>query len=888
MTSNRLSIQCFFNSLSVDMVGETQSHKVGDVELVCASFMVTEGTLLLPLTYHSENARHRYRGDIHLLTEEGLLSDIEFPTAVALVCASQTGLTPEKLDRLTQRVGDSDHYINRAEHSYLQRHAEHLPQCFIESEQALIGGHSMHPSPKSCSPLSYDEQAQFLPEFANSFSIEWFAVSPEVLVVGSHKLNTSRVLNELFHASVGEDETNALPSGWLPYPMHPLQAAAWRNSHDFQSVSSQVLDLKIKSSGWLATSSSRAIYHPKLPWMLKVSLPVKLTNSLRLLSEKEAQRGVLFSQLLDTPAGEELVQRSKHTQFIEEPMWVSIKDKESKTLDLPLVALRSNPFFNSGEDGVHLLATVNQELPQQSSSQVAQWIAALAQKKNISAEESARAWIDHFFKAVIEPLCVARSDYGIVLLAHQQNILLKVTDGLPVGMLYRDCQGVGVTELALKRFDSVLSSPPEYFMTGQEVNPYLAYYVVGNSLINTVASIAAAGLASERALFDVCIENLHRLRLKNPLDSSFYDYLLSSSSLHWKRNFLCFLNEDNEATLENPEQIYKSIPNPLKSDLMVACVKPVIGVSEVTVCCVATNQTGLKQFEIHQLGKVMAGFEVKSNNGELHYHANTEDEMLWWSGLEHVFGTEKTDHVVCSTVPDSVQLNALIPRSEFLEKAPIWHHKDQQNNQHSLAMADNGIEHPARPAKPDDVFYQRYFYPLKRTLTLRVVDKQRDLSAFHRWHNDPAISPIWELEGTQTEHLDYLTKMESDAHQFPVIAEFDGVPFGYFEVYWTAEDRLGPYYEVEAFDRGAHMLSANPRFRGWRYFEVWSKAVVQYCFLVNSQTNHVMGEPRADNAKVLELTRRVGFDNLFEFDFPHKRAAMLQCPRKRFFEQFAI
>lgn len=40
---------------------------------------------------------------------------------------------------------------------------------------------------------------------------------------------------------------------------------------------------------------------------------------------------------------------------------------------------------------------------------------------------------------VIAPLCIARSDYGIILLAHQQNILLDIKDNLPTGMKYRDC-----------------------------------------------------------------------------------------------------------------------------------------------------------------------------------------------------------------------------------------------------------------------------------------------------------------------------------------------------------------------------------------------------------------------------------------------------------------
>ena len=46
-----------------------------------------------------------------------------------------------------------------------------------------------------------------------------------------------------------------------------------------------------------------------------------------------------------------------------------------------------------------------------------------------------------------------------------------------------------------------------------------------------------------------------------------------------------------------------------------------------------------------------------------------------------------------------------------------------------------------------------------------------------------------------------------------------------------------------------------------------------------------MGEPRADNKALLKhLATIPAFHNLKEFDFPHKRAALLECTRERFFE----
>ncbi|MGO3821179.1 GNAT family N-acetyltransferase [Vibrio casei] len=224
-----------------------------------------------------------------------------------------------------------------------------------------------------------------------------------------------------------------------------------------------------------------------------------------------------------------------------------------------------------------------------------------------------------------------------------------------------------------------------------------------------------------------------------------------------------------------------------------------------------------------------------------------------------------------------------ISRSTFLQKAPIWH-LQQAETDNTMHTAANGISHPTRPKKPVGQVFQRYCYHLKRTLTFRVIDIERDLAIFNQWHNHPIIHPVWELEGSLSMHREYLEKLDQDPHQFAVIGEFDGVPFGYFEVYWTPEDRLGPYYDHQAFDRGIHILVGNFDYRGGTFFDAWGKSIFHYCFVSEPQTMRLFGEPNAKNHRVVKITERIGMQKQFEFDFLHKRAALLQCDRERFFQ----
>lgn len=50
-------------------------------------------------------------------------------------------------------------------------------------------------------------------------------------------------------------------------------------------------------------------------------------------------------------------------------------------------------------------------------------------------------------------------------------------------------------------------------------------------------------------------------------------------------------------------------------------------------------------------------------------------------------------------------------------------------------------------------------------------------------------------------------------------------------------------------------------------------------------TEKLMGEPRADNVKLLRYADQMSYEKVKEFDFPHKRAALMRCPRARFFAE---
>ena len=187
--------------------------------------------------------------------------------------------------------------------------------------------------------------------------------------------------------------------------------------------------------------------------------------------------------------------------------------------------------------------------------------------------------------------------------------------------------------------------------------------------------------------------------------------------------------------------------------------------------------------------------------------------------------------------------------------------------------------HPQRPAKPQGEVYRRFDPQLGAWISLRTLDIDLDLERFSRWQNTPRVVAFWDEGGSLEEHRHYLEKLAADPHTLTLIGCFDDQPFAYFEAYWAKEDRIAPFYDVGDYDRGIHMLVGEQAHRGPHKVASWLSALTHYLFEDEPRTQRVVAEPRADNAKMIGYMQAQGYERIKEFDFPHKRAALMVLDR---------
>ncbi|MFL7962906.1 Protein N-acetyltransferase, RimJ/RimL family [Pseudomonas sp. NFIX10] len=227
-------------------------------------------------------------------------------------------------------------------------------------------------------------------------------------------------------------------------------------------------------------------------------------------------------------------------------------------------------------------------------------------------------------------------------------------------------------------------------------------------------------------------------------------------------------------------------------------------------------------------------------------------------------------------------------RTMFWQLPQPWLGESFSGSYPQQMVITDGRRHPRRPMKPRGEVYRRFDARLGAWVSLRTLEIEQDLERFNRWQNSPRVASFWQEEGSLEQHREYLGKLQADPRVLTLIGCFDDQPFAYFEAYWAKEDRIAPFYEADHYDRGIHMLVGEEQHRGPHKVASWLSALVHYLFLDDPRTQRVVAEPRADNARMIGHLHNQCFHCEKEFDFPHKRAALMILGRERFFDRCGL
>ncbi|KJK58285.1 IucA/IucC family protein [Saccharothrix sp. ST-888] len=529
--------------------------------------------LAAPVRYWSACGWHRFGaatldGPATLEGEGGEGTPVDAVTLAALVAsAAAERPDPGQIADLAARVADS--VVRTADVLAYRRRAEEATDWpFLQAEQALLLGHPLHPTPKSRDGLGPAQSAAYSPELHGAFRLHWYAVDRELLAADS----AAGVPADVLTARLLGDRS-LLPPGTAALPLHPWQARELALRPEVAGLleCGRLHDLGAQGELWHPTSSVRTVCRPGRPWMLKLSLGLRITNSRRENLRKELHRGVEVHRLLESGLGAEW--RAVHPGFdiVRDPAWIGV--------DLPALGdpngldtvLRSQPFGPAEQ--VFCVAGLVAERPigagSRLPSRLGDLLRGLAVRSGRPTQTVAGEWFLRYLDAMVLPVLWLDGRAGIALEAHQQNSLVLLDeDGWPVGGRYRDNQGYYFRTSHAARLAARLpgiGAHSDTFVDDKVIDKHFAYYLGINHVLGLIGALGSQGLADEGVL-------LAALRgfLAGPqaaaTGSGMPELLLDEPFLHCKANLLTRLHGMDE--LVGPvatQSVYVDIPNPVAS-----------------------------------------------------------------------------------------------------------------------------------------------------------------------------------------------------------------------------------------------------------------------------------------------------------------------------------
>lgn len=565
------SRNCFLNSLLREWSGFSLTQTPTGQQIEAA--LSEDSTLIIPLRKHSALGRHLFAEKSFLRIKDEV-QEIDFFKLADLLCerlATDFDTENNQIEIFKARLVNSVANIE-ASLQYREADIDSLQEGninFIEAEQGLMIGHNFHPTPKSRDQFSDEDLKKYSPEFGGHFSLHWFMASPSIL----HQRSAVRFEDIPWTTTLANDELAAVPgysdllaNGYVPMPMHPWQAEVLLGKSLIQQRIEQglLVDLGRSRAAWYATSSLRTVYRDSSPFMLKFSMSVRLTNSVRHLLPHEVERGLQLYDVMGTKLGIEFL--AKHPQFhiIGEPAYISFTNDDDSVMIESIVVCRENPFSNETARDKIVLATLAQDSVLKDQNLIQYVIANKTADEDLSLAKKSSQWFQRYLEVAVKPFILAEANYGIILGAHQQNLIIGLKDGYPAEAYFRDCQGTGYSEIGFDLFAKTIPSinRANGNVVSEKIGNYLfVYYLILNSTFNVITAISSSGWITEEELLkqlNIFLTNIYQSKPKN---SACLEYLLFSPELMHKGNFICSFKNINENTITDPLAIYTAVKN---------------------------------------------------------------------------------------------------------------------------------------------------------------------------------------------------------------------------------------------------------------------------------------------------------------------------------------
>lgn len=320
-----------------------------------------------------------------------------------------------------------------------------------ERVQTFLNGHPKILLSKGRVGWGVRELDNFAPENESAISLHWIAIKKDFIESSfDDQMDVKKLLSDSFNKSEMErfeeiiKEKNILFEDFYYLPVHPWQ---WNRYIKIQYqaliAEKKMISLGLIGDGYLPQISIRTLSNSNRPKNLDIKLPLTIlnTSAIRGIPSRYISIGAKLSRhVLGLCHEDEVLKKynvdvlvEKAGMSVKHELFSQIKEAPYRYNELLGVIWRESMDSKLGEGELAILtgSLFYQDLEGNSL------IGAYIKKSGLTKQE----WLKAYFSVVVIPLYHLQLAYGLGLVAHGQNIILKLKDFKPVGVILKDFQG---------------------------------------------------------------------------------------------------------------------------------------------------------------------------------------------------------------------------------------------------------------------------------------------------------------------------------------------------------------------------------------------------------------------------------------------------------------
>nr|BDT29056.1 siderophore biosynthesis protein IucC [Bacteriovorax sp. HI3] len=372
--------------------------------------------------------------------------------------------------------------------------AEAMSNWSGEKVQACLNGHPKILLSKGRVGWGTRELSAYAPENEMPVTLFWVAIKKDILEFSFddqysmtslleeslNKKEMSRLFEVLKEKKLSFDE-------YIFLPLHPWQWERFVKIQYMESLAKgEMVELGFFGDEYLPQISIRTLSNISRPEKVDVKLPLTIlnTSAIRGIPARYISIGAKLSRSILSLCQEDQLLKSLNTDVLvekggasfEHKAYAQVKNSPYRYKEYLGAIWRESTVSKlaENEQGILTGSLFFQDLEKKSL------IGAYIEKSKLTKEE----WLREYFKFVIIPLYHLQVKYGLGLVSHGQNIILKMKNYAPVGIILKDFQG----DLRLSN-DSVLNTRADFKELAARLDKMPKEYLIHDLLTGHLVTV---------------------------------------------------------------------------------------------------------------------------------------------------------------------------------------------------------------------------------------------------------------------------------------------------------------------------------------------------------------------------------------------------------------